>query len=173
MQHQKEQKLKKINSMNATVILSAVMVMATSVASVSNFAYNSEINNGKVESQTVYEVQDQKYLQPHLKYNYTYDEQNRLIQKEVLKWNKQTLKYEKDRCLTITYAVDETAVEYASWNTGTNAYSTIKEKAIYRENEMGIAENYQSYSWNERQNKWSLVVEHATLGWEEALLAVK
>lgn len=32
--------------MNATVILSAVMAMATSVASVSNFAYNSEINNG-------------------------------------------------------------------------------------------------------------------------------
>ena len=98
LQHQKEKKLKKINSMNATVILSAVMAMATSVASVSNFAYNSEINNGKVESQTVYEVQNQQYLQPHLKYNYTYDEQNRLIQKEVLKWNKQAQKYDKDRC---------------------------------------------------------------------------
>ena len=48
LQHQKKKKLKKINSMNATVILSAVMAMATSVASVSNFAYNSEINNGKV-----------------------------------------------------------------------------------------------------------------------------
>ena len=62
LQHQKEQKLKKINSMNATVILSAVMAMATSVASVSNFAYNSEINNGKVESQTVYEVHS--YMPP-------------------------------------------------------------------------------------------------------------
>ena len=39
LQHQKEKKLKKINSMNATVILSAVMAMATSVASVSNFAW--------------------------------------------------------------------------------------------------------------------------------------
>ena len=146
--------------MNATVILSAVMAMATSVASVSNFAYNSEINNGKVESQTVYEVQNQQYLQPHLKYNYTYDEQNRLIQKEVLKW-------------TITYGTDETAVEYASWNAKTNAYSNIKEKAVYRENAMGMAENYQSYAWNERQNEWNLVVEHATLNWEEALLTMK
>ena len=159
--------------MNATVILSAVMAMATSVASVSNFAYNSEINNGKVESQNVYEVQNQKYLQPHLKYNYTYDEQNRLIQKEVLKWNKQAQKYDKDRCLTITYGTDETAVEYASWNAKTNAYSNIKEKAVYRENAMGMAENYQSYAWNERQNEWNLVVEHATLNWEEALLTMK
>ena len=149
--------------MNATVILSAVMAMATSVASVSNFAYNSEINNGKVESQTVYEVQNQQYLQPHLKYNYTYDEQNRLIQKEVLKWNKQAQKY----------GTDETAVEYASWNAKTNAYSNIKEKAVYRENAMGMAENYQSYAWNERQNERNLVVEHATLNWEEALLTMK
>ena len=148
--------------MNATVILSAVMAMATSVASVSNFAYNSEINNGKVESQTVYEVQNQQYLQPHLKYNYTYDEQN-----------SQAQKYDKDRCLTITYGTDETAVEYASWNAKTNAYSNIKEKAVYRENAMGMAENYQSYAWNERQNEWNLVVEHATLNWEEALLTMK
>lgn len=159
--------------MNATVILSAVMAMATSAGSISNFAYNSVINDGKVESQTVHEVQNQKYLQPHLKYNYTYDEQNRLIQKEVLKWNKQVQKYDKDRCLTITYDTDETAVEYAFWNAGTNAYSNIKEKAAYRGNETGMAENYQSYAWNERQNEWDLVVEHATLYWEEALLTMK
>ena len=151
--------------MNATVILSAVMAMATSVASVSNFAYNSEINNGKVESQTVYEVQNQQYLQPHLKYNYTYDEQNRLIQKEVLKWNKQAQKYDKDRCLTITYGTH--ATEMAA------LLADIKEKAVYRENAMGMAENYQSYAWNERQNEWNLVVEHATLNWEEALLTMK
>lgn len=159
--------------MNATVILSAVMAMATSAGSISNFAYNSVINDGKVESQTVHEVQNQKYLQPHLKYNYTYDEQNRLIQKEVLKWNKQVQKYDKDRCLTITYDTDETAVEYAFWNAGTNAYSNIKEKAVYRGNETGMAENYQSYAWNERQNEWDLVVEHATLYWEDALLTMK
>lgn len=93
--------------------------------------------------------------------------------KEVLKWNKQAQKYDKDRCLTITYGTDETAVEYASWNAKTNAYSNIKEKAVYRENAMGMAENYQSYAWNERQNEWNLVVEHATLNWEEALLTMK
>ena len=36
-----------------------------------------------------------------------------------------------------------------------------------------MAENYQSYAWNERQNEWNLVVEHATLNWEEALLTMK
>lgn len=159
--------------MNATVILSAVMAVATSASTLSDFAYNNEIINGKVESQTVYEVQSQKYLQPHLKYNFAYDSQNRLSQKEVLKWNEQTRNYEKDHCLNISYNDGETAIEYASWDTMANAYSNVKEKAIYHTNAKGALEKYQSYEWNKGLHNWNLVVDHTTIGWVDALLINK
>ena len=157
--------------MNATVILSAVMAMATSVASVSNFAYNSEINNGKVESQTVYEVQNQQYLQPHLKYNYTYDEQNRLIQKEVLKWNESTQSFEKHHSLNFFYT-DDVTVEYALWNEQSNAYTDIKQKAVYRQTDSSVL-RYLSYEWDEKNNDWSLTADHHMTDESVQLLAEK
>ena len=46
------------------------------------FAYNTEMANNQVTSQYVYKQTDcGKYLSQHLKYNFTYDAQHRLIQK--------------------------------------------------------------------------------------------
>ena len=59
------------------------------------FAYNAETSeDGIVAAKTVYRKSVcGKYLSPTLKYNYVYDGEQRLAQKEVLKWNGVTEKW--------------------------------------------------------------------------------
>lgn len=76
-----------------TLVISAIIAMTSLVNVVSaaavnrtdNFAYNTETNDGRVETQTVFKVENQKFLHRHLKYNYIYDNSGRISQKEVAK----------------------------------------------------------------------------------------
>ena len=85
-----------------TLVISAIIAMTSLVNVVSaaavnrtdNFAYNTETNDGRVETQTVFKVENQKFLHRHLKYNYIYDNSGRISQKEVLKWNESTQSFE-------------------------------------------------------------------------------
>jgi len=86
------------------LVVSVVIVMTTVFNAFSNgnltqFAYNTTTDGEKVESQTVYTVENGKYLQQYLKYNYTYDDKGNVSQKEVLKWNEITKVFEKQYCL--------------------------------------------------------------------------
>ena len=84
----------------------------------------------------------------------TYDEQNRLIQKEVLKWNESTQSFEKHHSLNFFYT-DDVTVEYALWNEQSSAYTDIKQKAVYRQTDSSVL-RYLSYEWDEKNNDWSL-----------------
>ena len=158
-----------------TILLSVVIAMTCVVNAVSgnlnDFAYNSEVNGNRVETQTVYKVVNKKYLKHHLKYSFTYDVQNRVTSKEVLKWNIEKEAYEKQYCLNFIYENNETTVEFALWNGKEQAYNEIKSKAIYQINRDGI--NYQSYEWNQKENDWNLVTEHNVNREEIKLLANK
>ena len=69
-----------------TLVISAIIAMTSLVNVVSaaavnrtdNFAYNTETNDGRVETQTVFKVENQKFLHRHLKYNYIYDNSGRI-----------------------------------------------------------------------------------------------
>ena len=52
-----------------------------------------------------------------------------------------------------------------------NAYSDVKEKAVYLQ--AGDDINYLSYKWSKKDNDWNLLVEHATAEEDVLLLAVK
>ena len=115
-----------------TLVISAIIAMTSLVNVVSaaavnrtdNFAYNTETNDGRVETQTVFKVENQKFLHHHLKYNYIYDNSGRISQKEVLKWNESTQSFEKHHSLNFFYT-DDVTVEYALWNEQSNAYTAI------------------------------------------------
>lgn len=136
-----------------------------------NFAYNTVMNGGQVESQMVYKVEEGKYLQQHLQYNFKYDANNRILQKEVLKWNEIERAFERNYCLNYNYSEVGTDVEYALWDSKTNAYSDVKEKAVYLYDLDGV--NYLSYKWNEKENDWNLLVAHTINGENMQLLADK
>jgi hypothetical protein len=46
-------------------------------------------------------------------------------------------------------------VEYALWNEQSNAYTDIKQKAVYRQTDSSVL-RYLSYEWDEKNNDWSL-----------------
>lgn len=159
-----------------TLVFSVVFALTSVVNSVSNnalqgFAYNTTMNEDRVETQTVYKVENQKYLHNHLKYTYTYDALGRLSTKEVLKWNNDTRSFENQYCLNYSYDAAEVNVEYVAWSNKTNTYADVKAKSVYQIDAMGV--NYQSYEWNNKNNSWNLTLEHGTQVEEMMLFAEK
>ena len=56
------------------------------------YAYNHVMDgNDQVKSEMVYKV-DGKYLEHYLKYDYTYDEAGRVVEKKAYKWDEIKLK---------------------------------------------------------------------------------
>lgn len=162
--------------MNATIIISAVLVMlsvaGSATASDTQYAHNTETASGRVTTQTVYKVEADKYLHCHVKNNFSYNAQNLLQQKEVLKWNSATSGWEKSYCLNFSYDEAETTVTYTRWDTQNNAYSEVLEKAIYNQDEKRLLASYQSFKWNKQSQQWDLVTEHATTSWSDTLYAI-
>lgn len=157
----------------AMTVIFAVTVVANAFCgnNEKEFAYNEVMNGNQVESQMVYKVEDGKFLQNHLKYNFTYDAAGRTVKKETLKWNEIEQAYERTYCLNYNYSEAGADVEYALWDSKTASYSDVKEKVVYLQN--GDSVNYLSYKWNEKNNNWNLLVEHSTDNEDVLLLAIK
>ena len=69
------------------------------------FAYNYVTDDKEqVQTEMVYKV-DNQYLQHYIQYNYTYDDEGRVICKEALKWNDIRQAYERYYCLNFEYDV--------------------------------------------------------------------
>lgn len=161
-----------------TLVVSVVIVMTSVFNAFSNgnlpeFAYDVLMNGDRVESQTVYTVENGKYLHQHLKYNYMYDANGNIAQKEVLKWSEITKVFEKQYCLNYTHNTKETSIEYVVWNAETEAYSDAKAKTVYQTAEAGQGLHYLSYEWSKKENGWNLTDRHAILSPNDALLANK
>lgn len=156
------------------LVLSVVFALTSVVNAVSgnnvkDFAYNTEMNEGLVKTETVFKVENRKYLHNHLQYNYAYNAEGRVSAKEVLKWNKENQRFEKQYCLNFSYDGTDINVEYVAWNSKAGDYTNVKAKAVYQMNENGM--NYMAYNWNEKNNSWNLVTEHNATNWNNALLA--
>lgn len=156
-----------------TLVITVIIAMTSVVNAVSGnrtnqFAYNTETSEGRVETQTVFKVENAKYLHRHLKYNYIYDNAGRVSRKEVLKWNEATQSFEKHHALNFFYT-DDVTVEYAAWNEQKNAYADVEEKAVYQT--AGGNLSYQCYQWNPKESVWNLTTAHSTNGENSRLLA--
>ena len=112
-----------------TTIMSMYMNLTTDVEN-SKFCYNADIENGRVNSIEVYDNHG-KYITASLKRLYTYDEQNRLVMRETLKWNKKSNSWEKHSCLAYTYDADGYTAEKRFWNETSNDYTKAEERNRY------------------------------------------
>lgn len=113
----------------AATILS--MYLGAANDSNSEYYYNADMENGKVTTMYVYE-EDNQMLTSKLAYHYTYDEQDRLVKKEVMRWNSVTNKWENDYCLGLTYGEDGYELSKSVWDKRTHAYLPTMEKAVYQ-----------------------------------------
>lgn len=109
--------------MNAKVLVktlcaSALMLVSSLTLSAendSNLFYNAEEVNGLKVAETIYKS-DGDVLANYMKYNYTYDEQNRLTMSEALKWDGQKNEWKKEMCMRYAYEDGNVTTSYYKWN---------------------------------------------------------
>lgn len=125
-----------------------------------DFVYNEVMNGNQIESQIVYKVKAGTILDFHLKYVFKYDADNRILQKEVLKWDEIEQAFGRHYCLNYNYSEAGIEVEYALWDKKTYSYSDVKGKVVYLLTGNGV--NYMNYKWSAKDNDWIQWVEHTT-----------
>ena len=131
------------------------------------FAYNTDTDSTGTEMQYIYKVtEDGQYLRHHLKYRCTYDSQRRLLTKEILRWDAASAKYCPAYALHYAYEGDAVTVECALWSRHYQAYTDVREKAVYAADALGLT--YQAYEYDAKADAWRLTGEHEV---DAALLA--
>lgn len=164
-----------ITSIITSTVLSAMLLTSSLNTKTENFAYNVETGpKQEVVSQTVCKVDKSgKYLSWHLKYNFTFDEQERLSEKETLKWNGVKQSWEKVSRLTYQYDHSEYNIKLSVWDSKANAYKDTSEKTVYSFSNMQSYASYESYKLNEQTQEWDLVFNHPITEPNEKLLVNK
>ena len=130
--------------MKATVFSKAVVMVVVVMASVMNFAAsavnpakyvtNDEMTGELMTAKTIFRNED-GHLFRHLRYTYTYDNENRVVSKEASKWDSTKATWIPYFKLDVEYTDTEVELSYARWNSRSNAYDSKVEKSVYAVND--------------------------------------
>lgn len=151
--------------MKTTRLFKAVAVAVMAVVCVSNselkaqepsFVTNEVMNGEQVASKVVYRMDGALYR--HMKYDFSYDEQNRMIAKEAMKWDAAAEKWMPYFKIAYAYENNEITMQYARWNEGHKAYDAAVEKSVYELNDSNMPVAYINYKWNNADKDWSMNV---------------
>lgn len=121
----------------AFAVISLVSLLSTEVKAQDNFITNEEVKNNLVVSRTIYK-QDGNYLYNHLRYEFAYDEQNRLVCKTATKWDGATDKWVPYFQMTYRYEANEIIMSYARWDESRETFSKDKKQTVYELNENNV-----------------------------------
>jgi hypothetical protein len=137
------------------ITAATILALTTNAGINGKYVYNTECdNNNVVTSQTVYNTDySGRYLTNKLKYNFTYDEQNRLTGKETLRWNAEEGQWVNESMMNYTYNAEGYSVELAYWNKNVKLYSDAREKCEYTLVDNNIME-VATYKWNITTNSF-------------------
>ena len=130
--------------MKATVFSKAVVMIAVVMASVMNFSAsasnptqyvtNDEMTGELMTAKTIFRNED-GHLFRHLRYTYTYDNENRVVSKEASKWDSTKATWIPYFKLDVEYTDTEVELSYARWNSRSNAYDNNVQKSVYAVND--------------------------------------
>ena len=121
----------------ALAVITLVNLLNTQAMAQNNFITNEEVKNNLVVSRTIYK-QDGNYLHNHMHYEFTYDEQNRLISKTASKWVGTVDKWIPYFQMTYRYEANEVIMSYARWSESQETFSKDKKETVYELNENNI-----------------------------------
>lgn len=120
-----------------TIVLSTVLLVSSLAASAhsydGNLIYNAEERDGLMIGQTVYKM-DGSALANYMKYNYKYDNQQRMTESEAMRWNSNEKKWENDLRITYTYAGKSVTTNYSKWDSKKGAYILAPEMTVTMDN---------------------------------------
>ena len=134
--------------MKTNLISKAVVMLAVVMASVMNFSAsavnptqyvtNDEMSGELMTAKNIFRNED-GHLFRHLRYTYTYDNANRVISKEASKWNSEKEAWVPCFKLDVEYANNEVELNYACWNSKSNAYDSNVQKTVYELNDSNVS----------------------------------
>ena len=131
--------------MKANVFFKAVVMVAVLMASVMSanagnpvdYVKNDEMNGELLVAKTIFK-NESGYLFRHLRYTYTYDNENRVVCKEAAKWDSVKEAWTPYFKLDVSYHSDAVEMNYALWNTKSNSFDKNMEKSTYDLNSGGM-----------------------------------
>ena len=136
-------------------IITAVMVLTMCLTTVNSYAADNQNEAQKVE------------------YRYEYDEQGRLVNKEMLSWDEAKKDWQKSSRLSYKYYKNGYNVEVSQWNADKQAYDLPSEVTLYRSQAPNLT-TVKTYKMNEAHDNMYLTSRTVVMEPLDAnLLAVK
>ena len=112
------------------VVLASVMNFSASAMNPTDYVKNEEMTGELITAKTIFRNEN-GYLFRHLRYTYSYDNENRVTCKEASKWDSVKEAWVPYFKLDVEYTGNEVALNYARWNSKSNAYNSNMETSVY------------------------------------------
>ncbi|MCD8183012.1 MAG: DUF3836 domain-containing protein [Bacteroides sp.] len=138
----------------ALVAMVIVSVMNSEMKAQDNFITNEEAKNDLVVAKTIFK-QDGTYLYKHIRYEFTYDNENRLTGKIASKWDAAKEGWIPSFKIIYQYNGNEITMSYGLWNKSHEAYDKNIQKSVYEMNDDNMPVAYQNY----HTANWSAMAE--------------
>lgn len=119
-----------------TVIVSTLLLVCginLSADNKSNLIYNAEEANGMKVAETVYKM-DGGTLANYMKYNYKYDDQKRVTEREAQKWSLVDNCWTNDMCIRYAYKGKSMTTTYYKWNNKKKEYVLVPNMTVTMDN---------------------------------------
>ena len=120
------------------VVMVSVMNFSASASNPTQYVKNEEMTGELMTAKTIFKNED-GHLFRHLRYTYTYDNENRVTSKEASKWDSSKETWVPYFKMDVSYANNEVELSYARWNSKNNAYDSNVEKTVYELNDSNAA----------------------------------
>ena len=120
------------------VVMASVMNFSASASNPNQYVKNEEMTGELITARTIFKNED-GHLFRHLRYTYTYDNENRVTSKEASKWDSSKETWVPYFKMDVSYANNEVELSYARWNSKSNAYDSNVEKTVYELNDSNAA----------------------------------
>lgn len=157
-----------MNIITATAIL---MASINGISANEQKVINQTMDGNLVTAKEVFLKQsDGVTLLPDHRCVYAYDDAERLVRKEVLRWNEDTKEWQNSHCWSYTYTAEGYTVEYAEWNRKQAAYTNSMKKQEVNEHLDGTLIVSQ-YVRKHATDDWTLKESYLMLRPDDILLA--
>ncbi|MCD7942900.1 MAG: DUF3836 domain-containing protein [Bacteroides intestinalis] len=120
------------------VVMASVMNFSASASNPTQYVKNEEMTGELMTAKTIFKNED-GHLFRHLRYTYTYDNENRVTSKEASKWDSSKETWVPYFKMNVSYANNEVELSHARWNSKSNAYDSNIEKTVYELNDANAA----------------------------------
>lgn len=116
------------------VVMASVMNFSASASNPTQYVKNEEMTGELMTAKTIFKNEDGRLFR-HLRYTYTYDNENRIASKEASKWDSSKEAWVPYFKMNVSYTNDEVELSYARWNSKSNVYDSNIEKTVYELND--------------------------------------